>query len=696
MKIPAVAFVLLSVQLFSNLHVQAAPKRPNLALHQPTWQSTLWNTAPWLNSNLAVDGKTENLWAQHSCTSSKIGRDQWWAVDLGKETNVLAVTILTRRLCCANHLNNVIVGLTNVSPSVTAPAVSNVQVCGRGPAVAQVNKRLAIACDEGLPNFRYVVLISTTSALSMCEVEVFGAGPDFTNLALRKPTTQSSLVAGAKADAAVDGNRNALWNAGSCTQTDRLDRHPWWAVDLGQPSRVYVVAVTNRQDPNFLNGYIVGLTNADPSIMAPTLTNVKECGRGPARPPLGQTTAVACPLNSPPSRYVVILKTTASLSMCEVEVYGAATQWSNLALGKLTWQSSLSIGAVPSNAVDGNMDSMWRGGSCTSTKVGDRTPWWAVDLGQVSDVYVVTVTNRRDCCAAYQNNFIVGLTNNPPDVTPPATGNVVVCGRGPARALAGMAMPVACDADLPPSRYVAILSASHLLTLCEVEVFGEAADIDPCQAKPCKNGGICSSDDNNKFTCSCVSGWTGTDCTTDVNVCSSGNPCLNGGRCVKFGTGYECRCPLNWAGTNCDMGSAACKAVEPTRRQNCGWGGVTPAQCNDRSCCFDDSIRNRPSCFFSSYACDNIPEEELVDCGWEGISYNQCINRGCCFNDDEENAGPICFRKANPSCVGVEAGDREMRGDSGIQPNECTAQGWCFDTSIDQEEGPWCFVRKED
>ena len=71
---------------------------------------------------------------------------------------------------------------------------------------------------------------------------------DFKNLALGKPTWQSTLSLGATSAAAVDGNRNALWKAGSCTSTALLDPLPWWAVDLGQPSIVYVVAVTSRGD----------------------------------------------------------------------------------------------------------------------------------------------------------------------------------------------------------------------------------------------------------------------------------------------------------------------------------------------------------------------------------------------------------------------------------------------------------------
>ena len=39
------------------------------------------------------------------------------------------------------------------------------------------------------------------------------------------------------------------------------------------------------------------------------------------------------------------------------------------------------------------------------------------------------------------------------------------------------------------------------------------ADIDECDPDPCRNGGSCS-DRLNMYDCSCVAGFTGTDCET--------------------------------------------------------------------------------------------------------------------------------------------------------------------------------------
>ena len=40
---------------------------------------------------------------------------------------------------------------------------------------------------------------------------------------------------------------------------------------------------------------------------------------------------------------------------------------------------------------------------------------------------------------------------------------------------------------------------------------------------------------------------------TDINECSS-NPCLNGGTCNNLVNSYSCSCPSGYTGTNCEAG----------------------------------------------------------------------------------------------------------------------------------------------
>ena len=46
---------------------------------------------------------------------------------------------------------------------------------------------------------------------------------------------------------AVDGNTDGDWEAKSCSHTAKEVR-PWWAVDLGYPTTVDEVEITNRMD----------------------------------------------------------------------------------------------------------------------------------------------------------------------------------------------------------------------------------------------------------------------------------------------------------------------------------------------------------------------------------------------------------------------------------------------------------------
>uniref|UniRef100_A0A8C5XSU4 Trefoil factor 1 n=1 Tax=Microcebus murinus TaxID=30608 RepID=A0A8C5XSU4_MICMU len=61
------------------------------------------------------------------------------------------------------------------------------------------------------------------------------------------------------------------------------------------------------------------------------------------------------------------------------------------------------------------------------------------------------------------------------------------------------------------------------------------------------------------------------------------------------------------------LGALAQDAAEtcsmlPRERENCGFPGVTAAQCESRGCCFDDTVRGFPWCFHPK-AVESPPEE---------------------------------------------------------------------------------------
>jgi len=70
------------------------------------------------------------------------------------------------------------------------------------------------------------------------------------NVALSRPTRQSSVLFGGTSDRANDGNIDGYYSDNSCTFTAALD-YPWWAVDLGSERLVRSVIIYNRVDGEY-------------------------------------------------------------------------------------------------------------------------------------------------------------------------------------------------------------------------------------------------------------------------------------------------------------------------------------------------------------------------------------------------------------------------------------------------------------
>ncbi len=76
------------------------------------------------------------------------------------------------------------------------------------------------------------------------------------------------------------------------------------------------------------------------------------------------------------------------------------------------------------------------------------------------------------------------------------------------------------------------------------------------------NGGTCV-DAVNGFRCGCVAGYSGLQCQTEINECSS-QPCLFGGTCVDALNGFSCICAPFFSGSQCqyfDSVGQACAAL---------------------------------------------------------------------------------------------------------------------------------------
>ena len=67
------------------------------------------------------------------------------------------------------------------------------------------------------------------------------------NLALGKPTKQSTVTDNGRPSRAVDGNRNTDFFSLSCTHSANITGN-WWQVDLGAVYEIWDVVITNRGD----------------------------------------------------------------------------------------------------------------------------------------------------------------------------------------------------------------------------------------------------------------------------------------------------------------------------------------------------------------------------------------------------------------------------------------------------------------
>ena len=72
-----------------------------------------------------------------------------------------------------------------------------------------------------------------------------------------------------------------------------------------------------------------------------------------------------------------------------------------------------------------------------------------------------------------------------------------------------------------------------------------------CYENPCENGATCTAYGVNSYTCSCVAGYTGTNCETDIDECAA-FPCKNGATCTHGLNSYQCACATGFSGTNCE------------------------------------------------------------------------------------------------------------------------------------------------
>lgn len=75
-------------------------------------------------------------------------------------------------------------------------------------------------------------------------------------------------------------------------------------------------------------------------------------------------------------------------------------------------------------------------------------------------------------------------------------------------------------------------------------------NVDECELMPnaCQNGGTCH-DTHGSYHCVCVNGWTGDDCSENIDDCASA-ACYHGATCHDRVASFFCECPHGRTGTS--------------------------------------------------------------------------------------------------------------------------------------------------
>ncbi|XP_049611156.2 basement membrane-specific heparan sulfate proteoglycan core protein isoform X2 [Syngnathus scovelli] len=74
-----------------------------------------------------------------------------------------------------------------------------------------------------------------------------------------------------------------------------------------------------------------------------------------------------------------------------------------------------------------------------------------------------------------------------------------------------------------------------------------------CKNRPCQNGGRCQDSDTSLYTCSCLRGFTGSNCQHHSSLHCHSEACGADATCInrQSGLGYDCRCHLGKFGNKC-------------------------------------------------------------------------------------------------------------------------------------------------
>ncbi|KAJ7393565.1 hypothetical protein OS493_006550 [Desmophyllum pertusum] len=457
------------------------------------------------SSSRAVDGNIDSRFDDgKSCSSTTQHCNAWWRVDLGKLEYVARVFIQFRYECCESEAAHFMIHVGSYLEDHYPLIVEEFKnyVCSNF-TVANIShdKGWHVHCGRTLIGRYVYIRLSEKQRLTLCEVYVYSEDND--NIALAQPDYTQ----------AVDGNLQTCHVIASTFE-------PYLRIDLlhvRPVALVHIFSNVSMTDVAVVVGEQLTGENCISSNGIITANVLKEY--------------VCNNPNRIKGRYVfiVIPNKTASLTLCEVQVY-AVYEYDLTWMGSASQSSSFAPVMTAEEAFDEDRV------TCTATKE-ETNPWWKIDLG--SDHSVSEVVIYPGDTLPYSSQYDVFIDQQ-------------LC--GVANTTDSQLLSVICNPKAL-GRVITIncTGANKMVALCEVEVY---ANVRVGYDDICQSPYLCHSDHvcNNSgasYTCECRLGYRSDPASTDdkldpspcldVDECQSSSACPNL-ICNNTIGSYRCEC----------------------------------------------------------------------------------------------------------------------------------------------------------
>ncbi|TSN12231.1 Sushi, von Willebrand factor type A, EGF and pentraxin domain-containing protein 1 [Bagarius yarrelli] len=195
-----------------------------------------------------------------------------------------------------------------------------------------------------------------------------------------------------------------------------------------------------------------------------------------------------------------------------------------------------------------------------------------------------------------------------------------------------------------------------------------------CFLNPCQNQGTCE-EVGVGYVCTCLPGFTGAKCESDINECDSA-PCLNGGLCRDRVGGFQCQCKPGFAGSLCEVDVNECSSSP------CLNEGVCVDEVNRFSCSCADGFTVMPLAILIPvlYDSEDHDQPDIPPTGPRcELEINECESRPC------QNGGVCKDQGAGYSCLcsqGFTGENCEVNTDE-CHTAPCLNGGTCVDAVND-------------